>query len=419
MRKILSILLLLFMVVSIGAVELDKIVAKVGREIILQSELEQRKQQMKAADINISEISDYEILTEMIDSKLIIQNAKELDYQIDELEIKDLAERQIKEIAGNFPNEYEFKQTLRQEMGISVPELKEYYIEMMKEQRLKEQVINQKIKSKVSITDAEIENYYQENSEEIPLRPEMDRIGMIMKEMKASKASKKAALVKINKLRDQLEDGADFATLATENSECASANNGGDLGFFGKGMMVKEFEDAAFDLMPGEISGVVETMFGYHLIKLNEKKDNEISASHILIQVKPDELDKEAVRVQMKEVLAELRAGADFTEMAAKYSDDEETALRGGIIGDFPDDSYPEMFASYLKELDYGEYSEIIQEGDMLYILYKEKKIPAGKYEYEDIYEQLKSMVRNEKEMKLYDEWINELRQENYIEILL
>ncbi|MFO7896064.1 MAG: peptidylprolyl isomerase [Candidatus Cloacimonadales bacterium] len=419
MRKILSIILMSLLLTSIWAVELDKIVAKVGREIILESELEQRKQQMKAADIDISEISDYEILTEMIDSKLIIQNAKELDYEIDELEIKDLAERQIREIAANFSSEYEFKQTLKQEMGISVPELKEYYIEMMKEQRLKEQIINMRIKSKISITDAEVENYYQENADEIPLRPEMDRIGMIMKEIKASEESKKAALVKINKLRSKIEDGADFATVAKENSEDGSAKNGGDLGFFGKGMMVKEFEAAAFDLMPGEVSGVVETMFGYHLIKVTDQKENEVKASHILIQVKPDDLDRQAIKVQMENVLAELRDGADFAEMATKYSDDDETALNGGIIGDFPQDSYPEMFSSYLQEMDYGEYSEVIQEGDMLYILYKQKQIPAGKYEYEQIYEQLRDMVRNEKEMKLYDEWINELRQDNFIEILL
>jgi peptidyl-prolyl cis-trans isomerase SurA len=407
------------MITSLVAIEVDKIVAKVGRDIILKSELEQRKQQMKAANIDISKISDYEILNEMIDSKLIITQAKTEDFTVDELEIKDLADQQIKKIAANFPNEYEFKKSLKQEMGLTAPELKEYYIEMMTEQRLKEQIINTKIKSKVIITDAEIESYYQEHKEDIPQRPDMDKLGMIMKEVKASEETKNKALVKINDIRRQIENGADFEELAKKYSDCSSSANGGDLGYFGKGMMVKEFEEAAFDLMPGEVSGVVETMFGYHIIKVTDKKENEIRASHILIQVAPNDLDREATKILMNKILQELRDGADFSEMAAKYSDDKETALNGGIIGNFPLDQYPEMFKEYLSKLDYGEYTDVITEGDMLYILHKVEFVPAGSYEYTEIYDQLKQMVRNEKEMKLYDEWIKKLHNENYIEILL
>lgn len=419
MRKVLSVILLTLMITILVAEEIDKIVAKVGRDIILVSELEQRKQQMKAADMDIADITDYDILKEMIDSKLIIQKAKEQDFVVDELEVKDLADKQIQQIAANFPNEFEFKKSLKEEMGITVPELKEYYIEMMTEQRLKEQIINITIKSKISITDIEIENYYQEHQDEIPLRPDTDRLGMIMKEVKASDKTKEKALLKINKLRQKIEDGDDFATLAKENSDCASSNNGGDLGFFGKGMMVKEFEESAFTLMPGEVSGVVETMFGYHIIKVTEKKESEIKASHILVKVEPNEKDVEATNILMQNVLNELQAGADFSELATKYSDDQTTAVNGGIIGDFPADQYPEMFKSKLSELDYGQYTEIIKEGDILYILYKKEQIPAGTYEYLDIYEQLKNMVRNSKEIELYEEWVNKLHQENYIEILI
>ncbi len=419
MRKILSLIFFSIMITSLVAIEVDKIVGKVGRDIILKSELEQRKQQMKAANIDVSEISDYEILNEMIDSKLIINQAKKEDFTVDELEIKDLADQQIKKISANFPNEYEFKKSLKQEMGLTVSELKEYYIEMMTEQRLKEQIINTKIKSKVTITDAEVESYYQEHKEEIPQRPDMDKLGMIMKEIKASEETKNKALIKINDIRREIEDGADFAELAKKYSDCTSSANGGDLGYFGKGMMVKEFEDVAFDLMPGEVSGVVETMFGYHIIKVTDKKEDEVRASHILIQVTPTDLDREATKMLMDKILQELRDGADFAEMAAKYSDDEETALNGGIIGNFPLDQYPDMFKEYLLDLDYGEYTDVITEGDMLYILHKVEFVPAGPYEYIEIYDQLKQMVRNEKEMKLYDEWIQKLHNKNYIEILI
>ena len=419
MKKVINLILLTLLVTFLSAEVIDEIVAKVGREVILRSELEERKQQMNAAEMITTDISNYEILNEMIDSKLIIQKALEEDFEVDELEVKELAEQQIKEIASRFPNEYNFKQSLKQEMNITVPELKEFYIQMMTEQKLKDQIINSEIKAKISITDSEVENYYEEHKDEIPMCEETDRIGMIMKSVQASKETKEKAFIKINKLRQRIADGDDFAELAKENSECPSGNVGGDLGFFGKGMMVKEFEDSAFNLIQGEISGVVETTFGYHLIKVYEKKENEVKASHILIKVEPTEVDIKATNILMDKVLSDLREGADFSEMAKKYSDDDQTAVDGGIIGDFPNNAYPELFNNQLNNLDYGQYSEIIHEGDMLYILYKQKKIAARSYEYEEIYDKLKEFVRNNKELELYDDWIKELHKETYIEILM
>ena len=413
------ILIFTIMIFLLSAEVLDEIVAKVGREIILKSDLEKRKQQLSASGLLSSEITDFDILNDMIETQMILQKAKEENYEVDEERAKTLAEQEIKNAAARFASEVEFKRELKKEMGLTVFELKEFYIEMINEQGLKEQIITNEIKNKIHITEAEVEEYYHENKDEMPNRPEMDQLGMIMKNIKASDETRKKALLKINKIKDKLNEGEDFEELAKEYSECPSAANGGNLGFFGKGEMVKPFEDVAFALIPGEISEVVETDFGFHLIKVNEKKEEEVNASHILVKIEPTEEDVIAITQLMENVLNRLNNGEDFYELAKIYSDDDSSAVKGGVIGEFPKDGYPELFKEHLIKLDYGEYTELIREGDVLYIFGKLKKIDERPFQYHEIYDKLRDLVISQKEVDLYEEWIKELIKERYVEILL
>jgi len=418
MKKILILTFTLLIFVSLSAEVADTIIAKVGREIILRSDLEKRKQQLVASGMDLENINDFEILDNMIESKLIVQKAKEDDYDIDEQMIKAAAEDQIKQVASQFPSEIEFKQELRN-AGLSVPELKDYYIEMMTEEQLKSQIIQYNIKSKIHITEGEVEDYYKENKVDIPNRSEMYEIGMIVRYIQAGKDTKERILVEINKVRDMLNEGADFAELAKEYSEGPSAPNGGNLGFFGKGMMVKSFEDASFALMPGEISEVIETQFGYHIIKVLEKKGNEVNASHILKKVEATEEDVQVNIQLMESIIQKLTDDEDFSELAKTYSEDEETALLGGVIGEFTKETYPEMFKNHLLELEVGENTGLIREQENFYIFSILSKVPEREFNYAEIFEQLKEMVTSQKEIELYGNWIKELMQETYVEILI
>jgi len=418
MEKIIIFTFTLLIFISLSAEVADTIIAKVGREIILRSDLEKRKQQLVTSGMDLENINDFEILDNMIESKLIVQKAKEDDYEIDEQMIKAAAEDQVKQVASQFPSEIEFKQELRK-AGLSVPELKDYYIEMMTEEQLKSQIIQNNIKSKIHITEGEVEDYYKENKVEIPDRAEMYEIGMIVRYIQAGKDTKESILVEINKIRDMLNEGADFAELAIEYSEGSSAPNGGNLGFFGKGMMLKSFEDAAFALMPGEISEVIETQFGYHIIKVLEKKGNEVNASHILKKVEATEEDVQVNVQLMENIIQKLADGEEFSELAKIYSEDEETALLGGVIGEFTKDTYPEMFKDHLLELEVGENTGLIREQENFYIFSILSKVPEREFKYAEIFEQLKEMVTSQKEIELYGNWIKELMQETYVEILI
>ena len=418
MRKFVLLMIFIVLCFSLQAEVLDKIIAKVGREVILQSDLIKRMQQLEAAGMLNQEISEFDILNDMIESKLIVQQAKKEDYDVDENQIRDLAEQQIQQVSSQFDTEAEFKKELRG-ANLTVLELKEYYIEMMTEQRLREQIISNEIKNKIHITEAEVEDYYNETINEIPPRPEMIELGMIMRTIEASKETRKAALLEINKIRERIIGGESFADVAKECSDCSSASAGGDLGYFGRGSMVKAFEDAAFALMPGEISDVVETPFGYHIIKVDDIKDDEIKASHILIKVEATEEDIAANISLMENVLAKLDAGEDFSELAKTYSQDDSTAVKGGVVGEFTEDTFPELFKEYLDKIEIEQHTDIIREDVNLYIFAKLRKIESRPYEYQEIYDKLRELVISKKESELYENWIKNLVQNSYVEILL
>ena len=418
MKRVFLILTLIGCIIFLCAEVVDKIVAKVGREIILRSDLDMRIQQLETAGILTQDISEYDILNQMIETKIIIQKAKQEEYEVDEYEARNLADKEIKRISAQFPSEIEFKKELKKQ-GLSVLDLKDYYVQMIIEQRLKEKIIQSEIKQKIHITEGEIEDYYNQHSDEIPARPAMDQIGMIMITIKPSEDTKENALIEINKIKNSLDDGEDFAELAKTESDCPSANSGGDLGFFGSGMMVKPFEEAAFALQLGEVSEVVETSFGFHIIKLEEKEGDEIRVRHILKKIEIDEDDIFSAENLMNNILEKLNSGEDFVSLAIEYSEDDSSAANGGIIGEFTIEEYPEMFKEYLENLDYEEYTSVIKEGDVLYIFSKIKEVEERPFYFDEIYENLKEFVTSKKETELYENWMKELMKETYVEILL
>ncbi len=416
MKKILVIVINLLVAIQIFAVNLDKIVAKVGDEIILKSDLEKNINQLKAMNNIPKGVSKLDVLNKMIETKLVIQKAKENNYSVDNLKVEELANNQLKQIEAKFPDHQTFLKELKK-ANLNPVDLKEYYKKMITEQKLKDQIIQNEIKSKVHVTSAEVEEFYNEKKDSLPLRPEMDKIGMIMRTVKPSKETDKTAFKAINKIVDELNNGADFAELAKKESDDYSGKNGGDLGFFSRGMMVKPFEDAAFSLQPGQISKVVKTRFGYHVIKMEEKRGDEIRVRHILKLVKPTKLDIEAEMKLMDNIVSKIRAGADFSELAKTYSEDDSTAVRGGVLGEFPKDNYPELFKPYLTPLKYGECTDVIKQDNVLYIFKKLEKIPSRQYKFSEIENRIKDMAMANKEEELYKEWIKNIKKEAYIEI--
>ena len=253
----------------------------------------------------------------------------------------------------------------------------------------------------------------------MPNKQETVEISHILKLVKPSEEALSAAYSKAEAILKQLKNGADFEKLAEQYSDDkASAKRGGDLGLISRGDFVNEFETAAFQLKDGEISDIVQTQFGFHIIQMIERRGEKIHTRHILIQVLPTEQDELRVINELKEIRNRALAGEDFSELALQYSDDENVQKDHGYLGEFETDKLviPE-FQSVVKKLKPGEISEPFKTDFGYHIVLLNKRNEARKINLDDDWAKIQEVALNFKMEKEYKKWIEELKQKIPIEI--
>jgi peptidyl-prolyl cis-trans isomerase C len=231
------------------------------------------------------------LINSLVEQELLYQECQAQGISVD----PSIIDADFENFKKQFKNEEDYQKQIK-DLNYTEDVLKS----QIKKTKIIQQLIEKNVVSTIVIPDSELKAYYDSHPDEFK-RPERARARHILVKVdaNASEADKTAARKKIDGIQAQLKKGGDFAKLATENSDCPSSKNGGDLGFFTRGQMVKPFEDAAFALKPGGVSGVVETQFGYHIIKLEEK---EPAASLSFEQVK-DELQQKLKQSKVRDAL--------------------------------------------------------------------------------------------------------------------
>ena len=231
------------------------------------------------------------ILDGLIDQELLFQESRKLGIQIQTQSVND----QWDAIKQRYPSEAEFQQALNS-MQMTELEVKKHIERGL---AIKE-VIDSKVANKITIEDAESKAFY-DNNPQFFTQPERVKASHILIKVDpgASEEEIKAARKKIEDVRKNAEGGADFAELAKTHSEGPSNVRGGDLGFFQRGQMVKPFEDAAFAMEKDQLSNIVETRFGYHLIKVTDKESEKTFSydevkERLTARLKQDKVEKEA-----------------------------------------------------------------------------------------------------------------------------
>ncbi|MDD4234273.1 MAG: peptidylprolyl isomerase, partial [Candidatus Cloacimonetes bacterium] len=338
--------------------------------------------------------------------------------KVDEDAIKKHAERYVQQIRAQYPSEADFQNDLAK-MKFTQRDLEHFFAEQITENVLSEQLMDQYISKEVTISDAEMLSYYEATKDSMAVKPVTWELRMILREVKASEETGIAARETIDAIQARLAAGEDFAELASSQSDCPSSQQGGDLGYFKRGMMVKPFEDAAFALGIGEISPVVESQFGYHIIKVTDIRGEEVRASHILKTVEAGEADEEREMALMQSIRERILSGESFADLAAEYSTDPASAKDGGLIGEFSEAEFPELFAAPIMSIPVGMPTEVLKNEGLIYIFLRDKEIASRVYSFEEVKEQLKGFLTQSKTLEAYDAWIEEAKQDSFIEINL
>lgn len=402
-----------------GQQTLDRIVAVVDNDVILQSELDAQVQFLalnNRIDPKTPGLRE-QVLQNMINERLIIAKAIEDSVTVTDEEVQQQLDQSIQQRVQQVGSEARLEELY----GMPLSRIKREYRDEMRKNLLAQRLQQQRFGS-ASIGRFEVEEFFRTFKDSLPPVPEEVEVSRIYLEPRASEAAREQARAKAQALLDSLKAGADFAALAKRYSQDpGSAQQGGDLGLVRRGQFVKEFESAVFSLSDGQISPIVQTDFGYHIIQLLERRGDAVHARHILIRI-PKTGDADSATVALLDSLrtAALAKG-DFADLAKRYSEDKETKLLGGSLGTIELEQMDKSWYPSVTPLKEGEVSKPFRVSAPpsygYQIVLMRKRIPAHTMSLETDYHKIEALALNYKRSKDYQAWINELRGEIYWQI--
>lgn len=298
---------------------IDKVIATVGGELILLSDVEEQHALISAQNGTMPEDARCNILDNLLAQKLMLNQAKLDSIEVSDEEVEAQLNARIERILtymGNDVSQFEAY------YGQSINEVKEQFRTDLEDQILTDRMRGQ-VMTNVSVTPAEVKQFFNQIPyDSLPYFNSEVEIGEIVYKPKVNKEQKQLSIDKLEDIRKQiLEDGADFAEMAGKFSDDGSARVGGDLGWTQRGKFVPEFEAAAYKLEKGELSPIVESEFGFHLIQLQERRGNSIKVRHILIKPEITDADLELARQHLDSVrLLVANDSIDFSRAVKRYS---------------------------------------------------------------------------------------------------
>ncbi len=401
----------------------DKIIAIVGNDVILQSDLNFQLYNYLTQN-NLQQINNQiveEVFQNLLTEKLMLAKAEQDSIYVSQDEINKQVEGRLKEIVGQMGSE----KNVEEAYGLTIPKIRKLLQEQVERNTKISRVKQEKFGYGITVTRPEVVKFYNDYRDSLQPVPETFELSQIVRIPKISEDAKFIAKEKALQLLDSVKAGRDFSELAKKYSDDSlSAIQGGGLGKAKRGSFVKEFEDAAFLLQPGEVSDIVETEFGYHIIKLNEKSGDFITAQHILVKFPRLEAADFTEIAFLKNLKSDILSGKlTFKQAAVLNSQEPKSAADSGYVGKLSINNLDSLEIMAIKDLNQGEISDPVKVGDSRYYgyyLYRLiERFPEHKATIESDYVLLQQYAQRYKEQKLLSEWIDELKKTIYVEIKL
>jgi peptidyl-prolyl cis-trans isomerase SurA len=409
----------------------DRVVAVVGESPILSSQVEEeiftQRAQNGALPKTLGEfhVLCRQVVSDLIDAEVLVQTAqRDTSIKVEETEIASGVEEQFKNIRQRFRTEPEFRTELAKS-GFQTPEeFRRWLTESQRKAALRNRLISKlKDEGKLKLiqpTEKEMRAYFDLYKDQLPPRPATISFRNIIIAPKPSAEAREKTRLQADSIVRELRKGADFATAAKRFSQDpASQEQGGDLGWFRRGQMVKEFEQVAFGQRPGVVSDPVESPFGFHIIQVQRIQPAEVQARHILLMPEVSQADADSAAALAARVAAGLKAGASFDSLSRLYHDAGEER---DTPDDVPYDKLPDEYKAGIGPADSGAVVgpfEIRKEMGLRrkYVVLQVKgRNPEGATRYEDVKDQIRSRLAGELAQKRF---VDRLRRSTYVDVRL
>ncbi|MCC5907921.1 MAG: peptidylprolyl isomerase [Balneolaceae bacterium] len=414
----------------------DRIVAIVNDRIVLKSDVDNevanflRQAEIEGSDLTFSEDLWYSALQSMVDNYVLLEKA-----EIDSVVVSDdMVSRQMDERINQLIRQAGSEQALEEAFGQSLIQIRADFREQFREQLVAQMVQQQKM-SKISITRPEVEEFFNQIPEDSrPVIPEQVTVSQIVVIPDPLEDAREEAFAKAQALRDSITTyGKDFEEMARLYSDDATSQRGGLIPMMPLDDLVSNYSAAASALEPGGISEVVRTEFGYHVIRLNRRSGDSIETNHILIRIDQGQIDEQAAIDKLEAIRdSVMNHGKSFADMARRHSDDEETRMTGGRIVN-PQTGERMMQMSNLDPALYRIVLLLDEEGQIseprsytprgrssdrraYRIVRLDRHIPEHRANLKDDYDRIREIALNQKRQERMAKWIDEIRDEVYIE---
>ncbi|MGD0711303.1 MAG: peptidylprolyl isomerase [Bacteroidales bacterium] len=406
---------------------IDQVVAIVGRHMIMQSDIENQYLQYVMQGYNKTD-SNFKcnLLEQTLYEKLLLNQAEVDSLTVSESQIESDLDRRIKYFSKQMGGD----EQLEKYYNKSIPQIKEDFRDVIKNQLL-QQNMESKITEKIKVTPSEVKKFFNNlPKDSVPTVSSKVEVGEIVIGPKVNEEEKNKAKDKLSAIRDRIVKGEDFATLAVLYSEDeGTASKGGELGFTDRGELDPAFAAAAFKLKANEISPIIQSQFGYHIIQLIERRGEKINVRHILIRPKVATEDLLNAKLKLDTIYSLIKADSiTFEKAALKYSSDPSRTNGGLMINPesgsskFEPDQLDQSVFFVVDKLKVGEFSKPVpmktDDGKQAYrILYLKSRTEPHRANMKDDYDFIQQAALKQKQSKASQEWVKKEAAVTYIHI--
>jgi peptidyl-prolyl cis-trans isomerase SurA len=405
---------------------IDRVIGVVGDFNILQSDIEQEYLQLKMSGMYVSADARCNIYNDFIERKLLLAQAK-----IDSIEVgPDMVELQMEARLDYFISQFGSEDEMEEYFNKSIFDIKDDLREAIHEQMITEQVRNTIVED-VSTTPSDVKSFYRSmDPDSIPYINTTVELAQIVAYPQYSEEAVFEVKERLLELRKRVQEGEDFGTLAILYSEAPEAARRGEIGFLMRSQLDKAYADEAWSLKPGQVSKIVESSFGFHIIQMIERRGERANTRHILMNPKADANAKQKALSKLDSLKTVIEADSISFDWAAKrYSEDSQTSVNGGLLvnpqsqaSSFELDELPTKDYYIIRNMEVGDLSEPYESTDhnqkLCYkILYLKSRTEPHRANLKQDYMLLQQMALMNKNNEVLKEWYEDKKKSTYIRI--